>query len=147
MDALELLRADHRQVEAWFEEFASADNLGERQDLAEQICRGLLLHMQIEEEMLYPLVQGAMEDKSLHHEAVVEHDLLRKLIADVQASGIDDDYFSARIQVLAGLINHHFTEEEQAAGLFDEAEDAGIDLQTLGALMEQRRDELVGEGN
>ena len=50
-DAIALLKADHRQVEKWFEEFEGARSSKVKQVLATQICSALRVHCEIEEEI------------------------------------------------------------------------------------------------
>ena len=54
MDAIALLKADHRQVEKWFAEFRKSRAAGKKGTLAEQICNALKVHTIIEEELFYP---------------------------------------------------------------------------------------------
>ena len=53
-DAIALLKADHRQVEEWFEQFEKARNVDRKQELATRICNALTVHTTIEEEIFYP---------------------------------------------------------------------------------------------
>src|SRR5580692_9951453 len=85
-DAVSLLKADHRQVEQWFEAFEKTKSDSRKLDLAQKICDALTVHTQIEEEIFYPAFIEATEDKPLHHEAVVEHAGAKKLIAEIQKS-------------------------------------------------------------
>src|SRR5262245_57969912 len=105
-DAITLLKADHRQVEEWFEEFESARSSNRKQMLADEICSALKVHTQIEEEIFYPAFLQATKDKDTHHEAEVEHNGAKKLIAEIEASSPDDDYFDAKITVLSEMIKH-----------------------------------------
>src|SRR4030095_3896525 len=89
-DAVALLKADHRQVEGWFEEFEKARSDKRKSELAEKICAALKVHTQIEEEIFYPAFIESTQDEDIHHEAIVEHDGAKKLIAEIQASGPDD---------------------------------------------------------
>ncbi len=50
-DAIALLKADHREVEGWFEQFEKARSEKKKQDLADKICTALKVHTQIEEEI------------------------------------------------------------------------------------------------
>ena len=111
-DAIALLKADHRQVEEWFEQFEKARNDDRKLDLATKICNALTVHMAIEEELFYPAFLEATQDKDLHHEAEVEHNGAKKLIAEIDASGPDDDYYDAKLKVLSEMIKHHVKEEE-----------------------------------
>jgi len=51
LDAVALLKADHRQVEQWFSQFAKATSAGKKQQLASNICAALTVHTEIEEEI------------------------------------------------------------------------------------------------
>jgi hypothetical protein len=50
-DAIGVLKADHRQVEEWFEAFEAINSPTRKQKLAQQICKALEVHTQIEEEI------------------------------------------------------------------------------------------------
>jgi hemerythrin superfamily protein len=144
LDAIALLKADHRQVAEWFEEFEGTESESKKSTLAEQICTALTVHTQIEEEIFYPAFIEATEDEDMHHEAIVEHDGAKKLIAQIQASGPKDDYFDAKVKVLSEMIKHHVKEEEQPGGMFAEARKSEMDLTVLGEQLAARKDELMG---
>jgi hemerythrin superfamily protein len=146
-DAIELLKADHREVEGFFEEFEETDSVSRKQELAIQICDALTAHTEIEEEIFYPAFLEATEEEDIHHEAIVEHDAAKTLIAKIQASSPDDEYFDAQVKVLAEMIKHHVNEEEQSGGMFDEAENSEMDLEVLGEQMAARKAELMEEAD
>ena len=141
-DAIGLLKADHRQVEAWFSQFSKSKNRQKKQQLAAQICDALTTHTTIEEEIFYPAFIEATGDKATHHEAVVEHAGAKKLVAEIQAMSPDDDYYDARVTVLSEMIKHHVKEEEQPGGMFSEAKKSDMDLQALGEQLLARKQEL-----
>jgi hemerythrin superfamily protein len=141
-DAIALLKADHRQVAEWFEQFEKARDDNRKQTLATKICDALKVHTTIEEEIFYPAFLEATEDKDLHHEAEIEHDGAKKLIAQIEASSPDDDYFDSKVKVLSEMIKHHVKEEEQPGGMFAEARKSDMDLGALGEKMAQRKAEL-----
>jgi hemerythrin superfamily protein len=144
-DAVALLKADHRQVEEWFEQFEKSRSDSKKKDLATKICTALTVHTQIEEEIFYPAFIEATEDEDMHHEAIVEHDGAKKLIADIQASGPEDDYYDAKVKVLSEMIKHHVKEEEQRGGMFAEAKDSDMDLVALGEALFARKQELMAQ--
>jgi hemerythrin superfamily protein len=141
-DAIALLKADHRQVEEWFEQFEKARDDGRKQDLATRICNALTVHATIEEEIFYPAFLEATEDKDLHHEAEIEHEGAKELIAKIEASSPDDDYFDSKVKVLSEMIKHHVKEEERPDGMFAEARKSDMDLDALGEQLAQRKAEL-----
>lgn len=145
-DAIALLKADHRQVEEWFEQFEKARDDRRKQELATSICNALKVHTTIEEEIFYPAFLEATEDKDLHHEAEIEHEGAKELIAKIEASSPDDDYYDSKVKVLSEMIKHHVKEEEQPGGMFAEARKSDMDLDALGEQMEQRKTELEEGG-
>jgi hypothetical protein len=87
----------------------------------------------------------ATDETDLHHEAEVEHDGAKKLIAEIESSGPDDEYFDAKVSVLSEMIKHHVNEEEQRGGMFAKAKQADMDLAGLGEQLRQRKDQVMAE--
>jgi hemerythrin superfamily protein len=145
-DAISLLKADHRQVEDWFGQFEKARDADRKQKLATRICDALKVHTTIEEEIFYPAFLEATGEKDIHHEAEVEHNGAKKLIAEIEESSPEDDYFEAKVSVLSEMIKHHVKEEEQPGGMFSKARDSEMDLDALGEQLAQRKAELEAEG-
>jgi hemerythrin superfamily protein len=144
-DAITLLKADHRQVEEWFSQFSKTNSSSKKQQLADNICDALTAHTTIEEEIFYPAFLAATQDKDMHHEAVVEHDGAKSLIAEIRAMSPSDDYFDAKVTVLSEMIKHHVKEEEQPGGMFAEAKKSDMDLQALGVQLRSRKKELLND--
>ncbi|MEJ0060835.1 MAG: hemerythrin domain-containing protein [Terricaulis sp.] len=145
VDAIALLKADHRQVEEWFEQFEKTNSDSKKQKLATQICTALEVHTQIEEEVFYPACREAGLEDDLMDEADVEHDSAKKLIAEIEAGKPGDDHWDAKVTVLGEMIKHHVKEEEQKDGMFAKAKKADLDLKELGAEMAARKSELMSE--
>ena len=143
-DAIALLKADHRQVEGWFSQFEKTRSPERKLELAQNICKALKVHTEIEEEIFYPAFLEATDDKDMHHEAEVEHDGAKKLIAVIEGSSPSDDYYDARVKVLSEMIKHHVKEEEQRDGMFAEARKSDMDLNALGEQLAARKAELMG---
>src|SRR6478609_5135428 len=141
-DALALLKADHRQVEEWFEQFEKSRSDDKKADLARRICRALRIHTTIEEEIFYPAFLEATGDEDIHHEAEVEHAGAKNLIAQIEKSGPKDDYLDAKVKVLSEMIKHHVKEEEKRDGMFAKAKSSGMELDVIGERMMERKEEL-----
>jgi hemerythrin superfamily protein len=142
-DAIALLKADHRQVEQWFAQFSKSRSEVKKQKLAQQVCQALTVHTTIEEEIFYPAFLEATEDRDIHHEAVVEHAGAKELIEQIKKMAATDDYFDAKVTVLSEMIKHHVKEEEQRGGMFAEAKNSDMDLQTIGQQLLARKKELM----
>jgi hemerythrin superfamily protein len=143
-DAIALLKADHRQVESWFKQFCNTDSKQRQGTLAGKICNALKVHTTIEEEIFYPAFLEATEEQELHHEAEVEHNGAKKLIAEIEDAEPDDEYFKAKVTVLFEMIKHHVKEEEKPGGMFAKARRSDMDLQALGQQLRSRKKELSG---
>ena len=143
-DAIALLTADHREVHEMFEQF---DQLGDRaratkEKLKEKICKALIAHTTIEEEIFYPAVREQIEDgEDMVDEAVVEHAAAKDLIQQLQEMDPDDELFDAKVKVLGEQIDHHVEEEEKE--MFPKVKKSGLDLLALGQEMAMRKQELM----
>jgi hypothetical protein len=145
MDAVALLKADHRKVEELFEQFENAKGDGRKKKLAEQICMELVVHTKIEEDIFYPACEGKVEEDLLK-EAYVEHDGAKVLIAEIEAGGPDDEFYEAKVKVLSEMIEHHVEEEEKRVeGMFSQARKAGLDMDELGERMAAEKAQLMAE--
>ena len=145
LDAIALLKADHRKVEDLFEKYESAKTESVKKTLATQICTELTVHATIEEEIFYPACAGEIEEDLLN-EAYVEHDGAKLMIAEIVDSDIGDEFYDAKVKVLSEEIKHHVHEEEmRAEGMFAQAREAGLDMDALGDAMAARKDELLAD--
>lgn len=144
-DAIAMLKADHRKVEALFASFEKASGLGKKRALAEQICMELTVHTAIEEDIFYPACEGAVEE-DLIREAYVEHDAAKVLIGEIEAGGPDDQFYDAKVKVLSEMIEHHVEEEEKRVeGMFSQARKGGLDMEDLGARMAEEKSRLTAD--
>ena len=141
-----MLKADHREVEELFSQFEGTSSSSRKQALAEKICAALKAHATIEEEIFYPAFLEATDETDIHHEAEVEHDGAKKLIAAIEDSGPDDEYFDARVSVLSEMIKHHVKEEEGRDGMFGKAKQADMDLVALGEQLATRKAQIMDGG-
>jgi hemerythrin superfamily protein len=132
MDAIVMLRADHKQVEALFKKL-------EKDDLTvvPDICAALTQHAYIEERVFYPAVRAEVEgelDDVL--EAIEEHHVVKVLIEELENLSPSDEAYKAKATVLMELVRHHVEEEEQE--MFPEVRSAlgRTRLQEIGENME-----------
>ena len=146
MDAIALLKQDHRKVEDLFEQFEKAREEGRKEKLVKQICTELSIHTMIEEEIFYPACTAQVKDEDLLDESYVEHDGAKVLVAELIKSDPGNEFYDAKVSVLSEMIKHHVKEEEKRGeGLFAEAKKAGLDMEALGERLMQRKQELMAE--
>lgn len=144
-DAVDLLDADHISVKKLFTAYRKLCGrlapAAERRDLAEQICKELTVHAQIEEEIFYPEVREAIDGEALLDEAEVEHATAKDLIRQISEMSPDDDLYDARVTVLGEYIDHHVKEEREE--IFVKARKSRLDLVAMADELSQRKMELL----
>jgi len=145
LEAIAIMGADHKQVAGWFDRFEKTRSDAIKRTLAEQICAALTAHATIEEEIFYPAFLAPTGETDIHHYAEAEHQRSKSLIAEIAESSPQDEYFDAKVTVLAELIRHHVNEEEQRDGMFAKAEKSDMDLDALGEQLQSRKEELTDE--
>jgi hemerythrin superfamily protein len=142
IDAVTLLKQEHRQVTEWFNEYDSARSDSRKQDLALRICRALRVHAAMEEEIFYPALLQATDDPIMFEIAVRDHTDAQRLIKQIMQSRTIDELFDSKVRILADVIAQHVAEEECPGGVFDEAEESDMDLQSVGIQLQVRRHQL-----
>ena len=143
-DAVDLLDSDHKAVKKMFidytalcEDQALADD---RRVLALKICAALNLHAQIEEEIFYPAVQGAMGDDALMQEALQEHAQAKAIITQIKKMDADDMAYDDTVKKLGKLIDAHVLEEREQ--IFLKARLSTLDLRGLAVPLYARKKQL-----
>ena len=142
-DAIALLKADHKEVKGWFSEYDKTEDDARKQTLADEICKALTVHAQIEEEIFYPAAYEALDDDDMLDEAEVEHASAKDLIAQIEASKVGEPLFDAKVKVLGEYIDHHVEEEEKE--MFPECRSSDMDLKALGEQLAARKAELMAK--
>jgi hemerythrin superfamily protein len=110
MDVTKLLEADHRKVEALFDQIEEAEG-AERRPLIDELATSLRAHMELEETVLYPAM-GKVTGEEAVQEGSAEHELARKSLADVIEMAPDAPGFGAALDATKAGISHHVEEEE-----------------------------------
>jgi hemerythrin superfamily protein len=136
MDALSMLKKQHREVEGLFKKAEKATQPAMRRDLVDQIATKLERHAQLEEEIVYPAIREVRNKKAeeMVLEAYEEHAVVKLVLAQLADADPGDERFPAKITVLSELVKHHVQEEEKE--MFKLAQKLGKDeLRSLGEQM------------
>ena len=142
MDAIALLKKDHKQVKELFRRF---EQVGERaqkkkHEIGSQILDELDAHAAIEEEIFYPAVatKAPKDLKDTLLEGIQEHHVVHVLINELRAMDGSEEEYAPKLTVLIENVEHHIEEEESE--LLPEAKKVlGDDVQELGARMAERK--------
>jgi hemerythrin superfamily protein len=118
MNAITLLKNDHKTVEDLFKRF---EKLGPRavkskQDVAERIIRELSIHAAIEEMVFYPAIREVVEKGDVDEmvlESLEEHHIVKWVLYELEHLSPSDERFDAKMRVLMENVRHHVEEEEK----------------------------------
>ena len=148
MDAIKLLKDDHKNVKKLFREFEQSGDRAyqTKQRIAEQAFTELEVHSAIEEEIFYPAVRerADRDGKEIVAEGIEEHHVVKTLIEEIRQLEPQDERFDAKFKVLTENVEHHI-EEEETEMLPDAKETLGDDIERLGDAMLQRKEELLAQ--
>jgi hemerythrin-like domain-containing protein len=109
-DPVVLLKKDHREAEAMLKTLAASSPGARRKATLKKLDQALRLHMQIEEDDVYPLVAKLLGEEDAQ-EANIEHDLARDGLDKMQEL-VDQPGFGAAVAMVTAGIKHHVKEEE-----------------------------------
>jgi hemerythrin superfamily protein len=140
MDAIELLKEDHKKVEKIFSEMEKKEN---RQKMFPELDRELSVHAEIEERIFYPATRDAEPTRDLVLESIEEHKQIKMVLADLERTDMTTDVWGAALKVLKEDVMHHVGEEEDE--LFPKVRKVLSEqqLEDLGTRMEQLKIQLL----
>jgi hemerythrin superfamily protein len=136
MDALDLIKQDHKRLRKLLEETLEAEG-SQREQRLDHLRTELVAHERMEEEVLYP----RLRDEKKSHERVLEgyeeHHIADVLLDELLDVPPETDLWKAKVKVLKENVEHHMHAEEDqlfkgARAVLDRAE-----LNRLGERMEQ----------
>ncbi|MFE6746445.1 hemerythrin domain-containing protein [Kitasatospora purpeofusca] len=116
MDAIVLLKDDHKTVERLFKDFEKANEnaFAEKRRIADRVIEELTVHAVIEEGVFYPAAREAAPDTKDHVlESVEEHHVVVWLLSELAGLDPQDERFDAKMTVLIENVRHHVEEEEK----------------------------------
>jgi hemerythrin-like domain-containing protein len=144
VDAVKLLKDDHKKVKDLFRQFERARSDDRKKAIVMEVMHELTAHSAIEEEIFYPAVKAKAdaEGKEVVAEAVEEHHVVDMLIDELRAMPEMNEQFEAKFTVLIENVEHHIEEEEKEM-LPDAEKKLGKEIDALGDRMKARKEQLM----
>jgi iron-sulfur cluster repair protein YtfE (RIC family) len=129
----DLLKQDHRAVEALFADFDRSGGRG----IALKICDKLDRHASAEEQIVYPaLREGVAGGRALADQAGQQHTQARHLIFQIRQTR-DDEHLAVFVGELKEAIEHHISEEERTVIPKMDSDLGLLEMDVLGAQVEE----------
>ncbi len=116
MDAIRLLKDDHKAVEQLFKRFEKAGDGAyvEKRQIVDRIIESLSKHAAIEEQLFYPVSRATVPDTDdVVLESLEEHHVVKWLLSELDTMPAEHERFDAKVNVLMENVRHHVEEEEQ----------------------------------
>lgn len=112
-DIVQLILQDHKPLKKLIKTLKNSDlEMSKRQAAFEEFAPVLIAHAKSEETVLYTFMKNRTELRDGGFEGDVEHGLAEQMIDEAKSTD-DQDLWSARVKVLAELVEHHLEEEER----------------------------------
>lgn len=113
MDIVNMILEDHKPLKQLIKILKDDEKeLNERKAAYEEFAILLVTHAKPEEQSLYVAMKKDEELRAEAFEGDIEHGLADQLVEEIKRTE-DDDMWSARVKVLAELVEHHIEEEEE----------------------------------
>lgn len=111
----DVLKQDHEKARYLFDkaEKAGRKEISSLQKLFSQLEEELSIHMEGEERFFYSVLEQNEEMRDKVLQAFEEHQVAKTLLGTFQALAVDDERWSAKMQVLHEIVEHHMQEEEK----------------------------------
>ena len=141
MDAIELLKTDHRKVEKLFDGLMKSKG---DVSLFRELDMELTVHSEIEEKIFYPAAKDVAPTRDLVLESIEEHKQIKMVLSDLEQADKSTDEWRAGLKVLMEDVQHHVKEEEDE--LFPKVKSKVLSkeqLEDLGRRMEAMKQERL----
>lgn len=136
MDALELIKEDHKRLKKLLKQTLDAEG-PQREPAMDHLRTELVAHERMEEEVLYPRLRDEKKAREEVLEGYEEHHVADVILDELLDVPPETELWKAKVKVLKENVEHHMDEEEDE--LFKKAR-AVLDrdeLERMGERMEQ----------
>jgi len=146
MNAFQLLKEDHQKVSGIFEKLEPTTEraVKTREEMFTKLKEELDIHAHVEETIFYPALKQALEEKQIVTHAYHEHQEVKDLLKQLEATPVDSEQWQATLLQLKESVEHHVEEEE--GNMFKQAREALTEEQAreLGERMAEEKKTMKG---
>jgi len=146
VNVLKLIKKDHSDVQSLFNKFekTAKSSHEKREEIFEQIRRGLQIHSRVEEEIFYPFLKAlnGNSGRNLVSEALKVHKEIDELLTQISRLQPSDKNFDEKVETLFENVEHHIQEEEREIFQFAEEKCSEEQLENLGREVAERKKTL-----
>jgi hemerythrin superfamily protein len=111
-DVVDLIKAQHRQIEKLLEQAQDAEP-EQMAQVIRQIAAILIPHSEAEESFVYPAIRDlARDEESEVKDGAAEHHHIEDLLRELLDESPETPGYDGKLAALAGELQHHVEEEE-----------------------------------
>jgi hemerythrin superfamily protein len=145
MNAIDLLKSQHREVESLFADIEKARTADKKEELFTELADRLAIHSALEEHQFYPTVRRG-DAEGLVAVSLKEHIGIKRTLSELLDIDADEDTFAPKLQALKAEVSEHVEEEESQ--LFPRVETllSKEELESLASDMYEEQEELELRG-
>ncbi len=139
----DVLKKDHEKVKGLFKLLMRKKQSPD--SVWPEIQKELQVHMEGEEKLFYPFLQGKAETHEITLESIEEHNVAKKELGEMMKLSTSDEWFNPKLKVLHELVDHHIQEEESQ--LFKKAKKVMDKQQAeqMAQQFEQQKQQMMGK--
>ena len=134
MDVLQLIKADHRQVETLCSEIESTDEPRKLYKSFNQLYNALNVHLEVKEQIFYPAIRHCQDIEGLVDTAQQQHEEAKQMLEELASLSPTSAEFKQKIGQLKQVIQHHVQQEENE-----------VFAQVRGCMTSEEREQLGEE--
>ena len=144
MNAIELLKTDHKVVADLFEQVRNTPE-SKHSAIFTKIKAELDVHAHIEETVLYPKLKkdGTKKLADITSEGIEEHHQIKMFLKELDGVRRRKDVFEAKLKVLIEDVEHHVDEEEDEMFPLVEDQFSAAALEKMGAALDAKKQKFI----
>lgn len=143
LDAIHFISNSQRNILDLFNQY---ENSASKKAITRKICNALMVTMQIEEEIFYPDIRKVLKEKGGLSAAIMEHSILKYLIAEIESLDEDSSVYDIKVNVLGERVKELFMTKQTK--LFPKIIALkNMDLWGIGSQLAWRKRELENLSN
>jgi hypothetical protein len=114
VDGITEMRSEHRTISALLEKLSTSRSrsLRQRKKLLRDVAETLARHLDLEEQVLFPLAQQEASAKDAVLKALEQHKILKNLLHEISGTEPSEERFSPLVQVIGDVLSSHVREEQ-----------------------------------
>lgn len=140
------LHKDHQEVDGLIQQIMKSEDSQERGALFKEMMTKLLAHAHAEQAVLYKKMEKSQDEESRKFalEGVNEHQIVeQQLLTLAKARNKASEQWSAQMQVLSELVEHHVDEEENTGFPLARKDFDSEQLEKMGDQFQKQKEKLI----